>query len=94
VILAIEAGLSIEVFWRLTWREFLLYRKGYEAKQLAEWQRTRMIAYIIYCTNTESGKRKEIGEFLPLSTDEQPDRGERLTQEQFIENMKKLSQAI
>jgi hypothetical protein len=29
-----------------------------------------------------------------LSTDEIPDRGERLTQEQFIENMKKLSQAI
>jgi hypothetical protein len=90
----VEAGMTIEGFWRATWREFLLYRKGYEAKQLADWQRTRMIAYIIYCTNTESGKRKDIGEFLPLSTDEQPDRGEKLTQEQFIENMKKLSQAI
>jgi hypothetical protein len=53
-----------------------------------------MIAYIIYSTNTESGKRKDIGEFLPLSTDDVPDRGERLTTEQFIENMKKLSQAL
>jgi len=93
-VLAIEAGLSIEQFWGLTWREFLLYRKGYEAKQLAEWQRTRLIAYIMYCTNTESGKRKDIQDFMPLTTDELPDRGEPLTQEQFIENMKKLSQAI
>ena len=94
IVLAVEAGLTIEQFWRITWREFLLYRKGYEAKQLAEWQRTRLIAYIMYCTNTESGKRKEIHEFMPLTTDELPDRGEPLTQEQFIENMKKLSQAI
>jgi hypothetical protein len=90
----LEVGLTIEQFWRLTWREFLLYRKGYEARQLAEWQRTRLIAYVIYCTNTETKGRKEITEFLPLSTDDKPDRGERLTQEQFIENMKKLSEAL
>ena len=53
-----------------------------------------MIAYVIYCTNTETKGRKEITEFLPLSTDEIPDRGEKLTQEQFIENMKKLSQPL
>ena len=94
IVLAIEAGLTIEGFWRATWREFLLYRKAYEARQLAEWQRTRLIAYVIYCTNTETKGRKDITEFLPLSTDELPDRGPKLSQEQFIENMKKLSQAL
>jgi hypothetical protein len=48
----------------------------------------------MYCTNTDTKGRKSITDFLPLSTDEVPDRGERLTQEQFIENMKKLSEAL
>lgn len=94
MILAIEAGLTIEKFWRLTWREFLLYRKGFEARELNEWNRARFVAYQVYVNVTKYEKNRiGIKEFLPLPSDEKEERI-LLTQEEFIENMKRFSKAI
>ena len=94
LVLAIECGLKIEEFWRLSWREFLLYRKGYEARNLVQWEHTRMIGYMMYSNIMKYEKhKKSMTEWLPLPSDGK-EKKEYITTDQFIESRKKLAEAL
>lgn len=85
-----EVGLTINEFWQLTWREFLLYKKAYENKEIREWERTRMIAYLIYKVNTSEKSPKSLKAFFPLPSDETDivDDSPKLTDEQLARTLK------
>lgn len=84
-----EVGLTIEEFWQLTWREFLLYKYAYDNKQVKEWERTRMVAYLIYKANTSDKSPKSIKAFFPLPSDvEEEDKGPKLTTDQLARTLK------
>jgi hypothetical protein len=94
VILAIECGLKIEEFWALSWREFLLYRKGYEERLTRGWEQSRLIGYMIYADITKHEKsRKTISEWLPLKSDVVED-VKYLSSEEFIASQNKFAEAL
>jgi hypothetical protein len=74
----------------LTWREFLLYKKAYENRQIKEWERTRMVSYLIYKANTTDKSPKSIKSFFPLPSDETTDVEDspKLTDEQLARTLK------
>jgi hypothetical protein len=72
----------------LTWREFLLYKTAYQNKEVREWERTRMVAYLIYKVNTSEKSPKSLKSFFPLPSDEQEDDKPKLTQEQLARTLK------
>ena len=49
LVTAVECGLTIEKFWQITWRDFSIYLLGHQRKEIAEWERTREVAYMVYC---------------------------------------------
>lgn len=83
-----EVGLTIDEFWQLTWREFLLYRIAFENRQVKEWERTRLISYMLYRANTTDSNPKSLKSFMPLPTDAVEDDTPKLTQEQLAETLK------
>jgi uncharacterized protein (DUF2344 family) len=72
----------------LTWREFLLYKTAYQNKEVREWERTRMVAYLIYKVNTSEKSPKSLKSFFPLPSDEQEEEKPKLTQEQLERTLK------
>lgn len=66
---AAMAGVQPDVFWRLTWRDLQNYLEGYAKRNLDEWRRTRLQAWIVYAANSDSKDRKTITEWLPLEGD-------------------------
>jgi hypothetical protein len=72
----------------LTWREFLLYKTAYQNKEVREWERTRMVAYLIYKVNTSEKSPKSLKSFFPLPSDEQEEEKPKLTQEQLARTLK------
>ena len=84
-----EVGLTIDEFWQLTWREFLLYKMAYDNRQMREWERTRMITYLIYKANTSEKNPKSIKAFFPLPSDvTEVDDSPKLTQDQLERTLK------
>ena len=80
--------MTINEFWQLTWREFLLYKKAYENQQIKEWERTRTLAYMIYRSNSTDKNPKNIKSFFPLPSDEVEDEKPKLTEEQLARTLK------
>jgi hypothetical protein len=72
----------------LTWREFLLYKTAYQNKEVREWERTRMVAYLIYKVNTSEKSPKSLKSFFPLPSDEQEEEKPKLTKEQLARTLK------
>ena len=72
----------------MTWREFLLYKTAYQNKEVREWERTRMVAYLIYKVNTSEKSPKSLKSFFPLPSDEVEDDKPKLTQEQLARTLK------
>jgi hypothetical protein len=72
----------------LTWREFLLYKTAYQNKEVKEWERTRMVAYLIYKVNTSEKSPKSLKSFFPLPSDEQEEEKPKITQEQLARTLK------
>jgi hypothetical protein len=72
----------------LTWREFLLYKTAYQNKEVKEWERTRMVAYLIYKVNTSEKSPKSLKSFFPLPSDEQEEERPKITQEQLARTLK------
>lgn len=72
----------------MTWREFLLYKTAYQNKELREWERTRMVAYLIYKVNTSEKSPKSLKSFFPLPSDEQEEEKPKITQEQLARTLK------
>ena len=72
----------------MTWREFLLYKTAYQNKEVREWERTRMVAYLIYKVNTSEKSPKSLKSFFPLPSDEVEEEKPKLTQEQLARTLK------
>jgi hypothetical protein len=89
---AYAAGMSPEGFWDSTIREVLLIIQGYRKRELAEWERTRFEAYIVYCSVTEKEKREPIYKFLELDSDPTEEELRELQEKQEQERMKKAQE--
>jgi len=66
----------------------LLYKRAYQNKEVREWERTRMVAYLIYKVNTTEKSPKSLKSFFPLPSDEQEEDKPKLTQEQLARTLK------
>jgi hypothetical protein len=66
----------------------LLYKKAYDYKQVKEWERTRMVAYMIYKANTSDKSPKSLKSFFPLPSDEQEEETPKISQEQLARTLK------
>ena len=69
-------------FWEIEWREFHIRSLAAERRELNEWQRTRALAYMIYCANSAE-KPKSIDDFWHLPGDPVPDKGRPLTDDEI-----------
>jgi len=65
-----------------------LYKTAYQNKEVREWERTRMVAYLIYKVNTSEKSPKSLKSFFPLPSDEFEDNKPKLTQEQLARTLK------
>ena len=61
---------------------------AYQNKEVREWERTRMVAYLIYKVNTSEKSPKSLRSFFPLPSDEVEDDKPKLTQEQLARTLK------
>lgn len=88
--MAIEAGISLDRFWGLTWRELILYIKANENKELKQVLLFRRVAYQIYMSYPK--KRDEaIDKFWPHPWDKQPDRGNPISEQDVLKAIKLYS---
>jgi hypothetical protein len=65
-----------------------LYKTAYQNKEVREWERTRMVAYLIYKVNTSEKSPKSLRSFFPLPSDEQEEENPKITQEQLARTLK------
>jgi hypothetical protein len=65
-----------------------LYKTAYQNKEVREWERTRMVAYLIYKVNTSEKSPKSLRSFFPLPSDEKEEDKPKLTQEQLARTLK------
>lgn len=63
-------GVSYSELWQMTEYEFNLMRKGFQRKEMAEWERTRFIAWMVQAVQTT--KPLSITQVLPLPIDPDP----------------------
>jgi len=61
---------------------------AYQNKEVREWERTRMVAYLIYKVNTSEKSPKSLKSFFPLPSDEVEEDKPKLTQEQLARTLK------
>ena len=64
---AAEVGIMPEQFWQITERELMAAINGYRKRQVEEWKRTRLMAYMTYATNAKNPQRIE--QWMPLEGD-------------------------
>jgi hypothetical protein len=56
-----------EQFWLITERELMAVINGYRHRQVEDWKRARLTAYMIYATNAKNPEK--ITTWLPLEGD-------------------------
>ena len=61
---------------------------AYESRQVKEWERTRLVAYMLYRANTGDANPKTIKMFMPLPTDIVEEEVPKLSDEQLAETLK------
>jgi hypothetical protein len=61
---------------------------AYQNKETREWERTRMVAYLIYKVNTSEKSPKSLRSFFPLPSDEIEEEKPKITQEQLARTLK------
>lgn len=84
------AGIQPDVFWNLTYRDLSNYLKGYEKRNLDEWRRTRIQAYMVYAVNCTKEERQGIVEWMPLG-EEKPEKP-KLIDKKTLRKLEKLWQ--
>lgn len=75
----------------MTWREFTIYVKADEARDLKEWHRTRSVMHMVYMMNTGDKVKKRPEQILPLPGDVQPDRGQPISEQDVLRAIKLYS---
>ena len=53
----------------MTYKEVILAIRGYENKQVRDWERARLVAYQVYSGIPKKGQNKQIHQYLPLPSD-------------------------
>lgn len=53
----------------MTYKEIILAIRGYENRQVKDWERARVIAYQVYASIPTKQSKKPIQQYLPLSSD-------------------------
>ncbi len=53
----------------MTYKEIILAIRGYESRQMRDWERARIIAYQVYASIPTKQSKKPIQQYLPLSSD-------------------------
>lgn len=91
LIKAVEIGIGISEFWDMTWRDFSIYVKANEAKELKEWHRARAIMHMVYVMNTGDKVKKKPEQILPLPNDPKPNRGKPITENDVLRAIKLYS---
>lgn len=61
---------------------------AYESKQVKEWERTRLVAYMLYRANTSDSNPKTIKSFMPLPTDIVEEDVPKLSDEELMATLK------
>jgi hypothetical protein len=65
--LAAEVGILPAEFWQITERELMAAISGYRHRQVEEWKRARLTAYMTYAVNAKNPEKIEA--WLPLEGD-------------------------
>ncbi len=65
---AAEVGIMPKDFWELTERELMAAINGYRRRQIEEWKRARLTAYMTYAVNAKNPDKIE--NWLPLEGDQ------------------------
>lgn len=88
-----ELGLLPDQFYRMTWWEYATYADGYTKRQSREWERTRLVAWMIFNANAKKPLKKP-EDLMQLVTDERKpgmDREEQIAamnkHKEFIEKL-------
>lgn len=68
-------GLLPDQFWNLTFREFQLYREGFEKRQYVAWTHTSSLMALQANMNAAKGKRYSPDDFNPYVTIAQENEG-------------------
>lgn len=71
--MAKAAGMSSGEFWDSSLRGVFNSIEAYNIRENEAWQRTRLQAYIVYCSVTDENKRVPIYQFLELDGDPTPE---------------------
>lgn len=79
-------GIPITELYEMTEYEFACYRKGFQNREVSEWERTRFIAWITQAV--QSTKPLKIEEVLPLPTDK------RKTDTEAVKKPRKVSKKV
>jgi hypothetical protein len=53
----------------MSYKQIILSIRGYENRQLRDWERARLIAYNVYAGIPKKEKNRSIQSFLPLPSD-------------------------
>lgn len=53
----------------MTLTDYMRYSKGFFEREENEWERTRIIAALIYNSNASKGKQKKVEDLIPLNKD-------------------------
>jgi len=64
---AAEVGIMPDKFWHLTERELMAAINGYRRRQVEEWKRARLMAYMTYATQVKDPAKIE--HWMPLEGD-------------------------
>lgn len=64
-----DIGIQPDQFWMMSYKEVILAIRGMDARELREWERTRLIAYQVYAGIPKKGTNKPIQSYLPLPSD-------------------------
>ena len=68
-------GLTPHEYYCMTRAEFYLKAKGYNRKQVKEWEHTRLLAYTVASTVPSKKKLPKMTKWMPLSTDSETEIG-------------------
>lgn len=88
--MAAQCNIAPSLFWEMTWRDFIIMKIGKERNDVNDMWHTRFMAYMTYAANCEKGKALSMQTWFPLPTDERPDKGPELTDEQLNKHLKNL----
>lgn len=76
----------------MSYKQIVLAIRGYEKREMNEWERTRLVAYQVYAGIPQKGAKKPIQSYLPLPSDKQ--HSGKFTKESYEETRAKFLEKL